>query len=424
MSAACPLVRHVGRTGEVASLRDCALVALALLCLLSMWHFAIDIAPLALGSNSPSAQQGLLPEWTGCREVLLRHASPYTEEVTRRIQIAVYGAPAAPGVNQQRFAYPVYVVVLFLPLTVMPFGAARICGVAGCLVMTALSAVLWPGMFSRGRLRGVAITILIFSAYPVVLGLQLCQPTLLVAGLLALVIYWARSGRMASAGMLAALCTAKPQLAVAVLLPLCLWALVGWRQRRRFLSALAISVAGLLLASELAVPGWFSEWLGTVRAYSHYAGARPLLLDWLGPHLWAPVAGLLVIAVVWVSLRFANIDLLLVISFSIAVFQLLFPFLIYNEVLLLPAALWLADNCPPLEDRGELPFLLWSCSWIVLGAGWTAALGLTLWDYVSPGSGVKLWPLPLLAAWLYPWTVFAALAACVTAPATLSRSQP
>jgi len=75
-----------------------------------------------------------------------------------------------------------------------------------------------------------------------------------------------------------------------------------------------------------------------------------------------------------------------------------------------PAALWLAKHAIEIKSRGQLHALLYCCTWIVLGAGWVATIGLSLSNLLSPGSGLTLWQLPLLTAWLYPLPLFATLA--------------
>ena len=103
--------------------------------------------------------------------------------------------------------------------------------------------------------------------------------------------------------------------------------------RKAFAISLGATFSALLIAAELAVPGWFGDWLTTLRAYSHYAGSRPLLEEILRGYFFLPSAVLLIGAVVWVSFKFRDSDLLFAISFSAAVFQLLFPFQLYNTVL-------------------------------------------------------------------------------------------
>ena len=387
----------------------CKLVLL-LACLASTYYFAFVIAPPALAAGAPTVRLGLYPEWIGCREILFARESPYRPQFTEAIQIALYGSPTASmPVNQQRFAYPAYFAFLFLPLALLPFPVAHLVALFGLITLTSLSLRLWTLHLNLHHLTVAIVLLIMFSAYPVVLGLQLCQPTLLIAGFLAAVVHWARSGRLLWAGILAGLCMSKPHVAIGVLLPLSVWAAASWRERGRFLTAFGYSTVTLVVASELLLPGWIGPWLATVRAYSHYAGSKPLLMDLLPGHLVVPVIALLLCAVVGVCHRWRESDFLFAMSFSIAVFQLLFPFLIYNEVVLLPAALWLLKNAARINAAGQLYTLLSYSTWIVLGAGFAASIALGAGDLVAPGSALRLWELPLIAAWIYPWSVFAAL---------------
>lgn len=388
------------------------LLAGAILCLLSAWYFALAIAPSALGARAPNVRQGLLPEWVGCREIL-HGRSPYRIEVTQQVELTIYGDTVSADSlsNQHRFAYPVPFIFLFFPIALLPFEIAQWTMLAACLVMSLLSVAWWAGQARLSNLDTVGLALMAFAAYPTVVGLQLRQPTMIVAALLAFSVFCARSRWLVLAGMIAAVTCCKPQLAIAVLLPLLAWAICSWRSRKAFPVSLAASLLVLASASELLVPGWITPWLGTVRAYSHYAGATPLLAELTHGHLFIPAALLLIAAIVWVSFEFSGSDLLFSVSFSIAAFQLLFPFQVYNEVLLLPAALWAAMNRDKIRERGQLHVLLFGCAWIALGSGWIATLALSLLDIVAPGAGVKLWQLPLVAAWLYPMLLFAALAA-------------
>lgn len=387
-------------------------LALLLTCLASSYYFAFVIAPSVLGARAPSARQGLYPEWVGCREIILSRRNPYRPELTQAIQAAVYGTEAAPQqVNQQRFAYPAYFVFLFLPLALLPFPMAHTVALLGAIALTILSLRLWTLHWNPPDLALVIALLSTFSAYPVVLGLQLCQPTLLIAGLLAVAVHWARSGRLLWAGILAGLCLSKPHVAIGVLLPLSIWALAEWRERGRFLIAFGCSSAALVVASEALLPGWARPWLATVRAYSHYAGSKPLLMDLLHGYFLVPAITLLLCAVIAVSCRWRESDFLFAVSFSIAVFQLLFPFLIYNEIILLPAALWVMKNVVRINAAGQLYALLSGCTWIVLGAGFASSICLSVSDIVVRGSALKLWELPLIAAWVYPWSMFIVLSA-------------
>lgn len=405
-----PLRADVAALG-VLRRRHLVFLAGAGLCLISAWYFALVIAPSALGVSTPTIQQGLLPEWVGCREIL-HGRDPYRREIIRQIGLDIHGKTitATAPANQHRFAYPVSFIFLFFPIALLPFKAAQIVMLAACVVSSAMSVFLWGGRRRLGKIDQFIVVTLLFASYPVVLGLQLRQPTLIVAALLALAVYCIQSGRLLLAGIVAALSASKPHLAIAILLPLAIWSVASWRTRKTFFQSLSVTLLAFLLASELIVPGWLAGWLDTLRAYSHYAGAKPLLADLLRGHFVLPSGAFLIVAVIWVSLEFHASDLLFVISFSVVTFQLLFPFQIYNEVLLLPAALWAVMNTANIRKRGQLHVLLFGCAWTALASGWAASVALSLWDIAAPGSGVKLWQLPLVAAWLYPMLLFVALA--------------
>ena len=417
-------IRDGGVAVKLSHRRPQLLFVTAVLCLLSSWYFAVAIAPAGLGANAPSVQQGLFPEWFGCREIL-HHRDPYRPEATRQIELAVFGrtqTESAAPLNQHRFAYPVFFVFLFFPIALLPFGLAEFIALLGCIGLTAASIRSWLQGRQFSNLDKLTFAIFALASYPVVLGLQLRQPTLIVASLLAASFCCVRSGRLVLAGILGALCCSKPQLAIAILLPLSIWSVSAWQVRKAFLLSLGATLCALLIAAEFAVRGWFSNWLTTIQAYSHYAGSKPLLTDLLRGHFVPPAAALLVTAVVCVSFRFHDFDLLFAISFSVAVFQLLFPFQIYNTVLLLPAALWLTANANNVKVRGQLHNLLYSCTQIVLSAGWASAAGLSLSNALVPGSGLMFWQLPLATAYLYPFAVVTCLSVCaVSKPAPALR---
>jgi Glycosyltransferase family 87 len=419
-------VVHCATAVIADELQDCgpptlnrsAWLALAIVCLLSSWYFAVMIAPAGLKANAPTVQQGVFPEWFGSRQILLHGRDPYSAATTREIQNAIYGAPVGAdwhNLNQHRFAYPVFFAFLFFPLAILPFGAAQLLALAGCIVATALSVVLWL----RGDGHSIATwtrVAFVFAGYPVLLGLQLRQPTLIIAALLAILVYCIRSNRLAIAGALAALSLCKPQIAIAVVLPVSIWSIAGWPARKRFLLAMLVGLGGLLTASEWVSPGWFLRWMGTLRAYAQYVGSKPLLSDLLRGHLLLPAAITLVGAVVSVSRHYCERDLPLAICFSIASFQLLFPFQIYNQVMLVPVALWMAGNAAKIQGRGQLHALLYGGTWMVLAAGWAASIGLSLARLIAPSSSPTLWYMPLLMAWIYPFTVFFTLAVCASPP--------
>lgn len=385
------------------------LLALGIVSFAATWYFAVVIAPFRLvAADSRSVPQDLYPVWYASRQVVLHHTDPYSAEIKQQIQMAMLGHTVADDdpVNQQRFAYPIYATLFFAPLALLPFPAAHALALLASVALTALSVFWWWPRSSSSGPKLVALVFL-FASYPVVLGLQLRQPTMLIAPLLAAAVCCVRSNRLVLAGCLTAIATCKPQLAIAVIVPLLVWTLAEWRSRRAFLVSLAGCVTALLATSWLLMPGWLPRWLQTLHAYAHYAGARPRLLFLLPANAAWIAPAILTIAVCWVSWRWRDSDLLFAIAFSIAVFQLVFPFQIYNELLLLPAVLWLMLPSQR-QQSSQLFTLLLACLWIVLGTGWVSALALTVADLLHAGSAAPFTAFPKLSVWLLPYVVFVA----------------
>ena len=381
----------------------------ATLALVAGGYFAAIVAPSGLGGASPSVERGLLPEWVGCREILLRH-NPYGPEVQRKIEArASSGRRSFAANDEHRYAYPVFFVFLFLPLAILPFGMAQALALVTGAMLAALSVWCWLRDSQPGKLRIAVATTLLFASYPTLLCLQLRQPTLLIAALLAGSFACARSDRLVMAGVLAGLSVAKPQVAVPVLLPLLVWCVVRWRSRKRFLLSMGATLTALLIAAEVLVPGWFYGWIGTVAAYRRYAGAKPPLMELLPPETYFVAVATLAGLIVWVTTRFHRSDLLLAISFSIAAFQLVVPVQLYNEVVLLVPTIWIAQNRDVVASCGQFASLCRALVWTVLVAGWGSQIGLSIADLLAPGSGQLLWQVPLAAAWIYPWPVFLTL---------------
>jgi hypothetical protein len=90
----------------------------------------------------------LFPRWLGTRELLLNGRDPYSPEITREIQRGYYGRPidntrSSDPIDEQRFAYPLFVVFLLAPTITLPFTVVK-------WLFTAILAVLAVGQFSSG----------------------------------------------------------------------------------------------------------------------------------------------------------------------------------------------------------------------------------------------------------------------------------
>jgi glycosyl transferase family 87 len=226
------------------------------------------------------------PIWFTSQQILTGHRDPYSPELTRQIQIGLFGrttdGPIAAAPRDYRaFSYPAFVDLLFWPLALLPFSAVRI-GLAVVLAgVTALSIVFWLRSFHLSAVPTVlaGLTLLTLSSYAVLEGLFAEQLGLLVGFLLAASFAALVRQRLIFSGSLLALTLIKPQMTALVTVYLLLWSFGQWRVRWRFAAAFLL-MASLLAGSALLVfPHWISEWLQVVFGYRRYS--TPALLCYL-----------------------------------------------------------------------------------------------------------------------------------------------
>lgn len=248
-------------------------------------RFAIIVAlvVVALLSNAllyrSSTGNDLYPRWYGSRELFLGR-DPYGLETTREIERYRYGRPLTAleireRRDQEAFAYPIHVAFVLAPLTAVGFSTARHVMWILLVSVTFLSFFVWADTM-QWRPPWVVLVLLssliLFS--PICQrGLRLTQLALLVAFLLAASFWLVVRNRLFTAGLVLALATIKPQMALLPGLWLLLWAVGHWRERVRFILSFALSMAILLGAGLWVLPSWPWEFLVGLRAYANYTGA-------------------------------------------------------------------------------------------------------------------------------------------------------
>src|ERR1700723_2774159 len=190
------------------------LVLAAAVCAVGTWSYAARV--LIPHQISDAGAHGiprgnlsdLYPRWLGARELLLHDRDPYSAEVTREIQTGYYGRPLDASrptdpIDQQAFAYPLYVVFYLAPTVRVDFGVVQKAFFWILVVMTAASVPLWLRLLGWRAAPWVQASIMAFTlgSLPVLQALKLQQLTLLVAamcgGALALLV----SGRPVAAGI-------------------------------------------------------------------------------------------------------------------------------------------------------------------------------------------------------------------------------
>lgn len=411
--------------------KSCAIFVAGLMAAL-MWIWVQRVAiPYQI---SESATRGiprgnlsdLYPRWLGARELLMHGRDPYGADITREIQVGYYGRvidsarPNDPE-DQQAFAYPLYIVFLLAPTIALPFPVVQKIFFWLLVLLTAVSVPLWLRAL-RWRLSiawQLACTLLVLGCFPAIQGLKLQQLTLLVAALVAASIYCIVRQRLVLAGGLLALSGIKPQLVVLIIASLCLWVFGNWKERQRLLWSFAAIMTMLVVGAEFLRPGWIREFRLAVAAYYRYTGGGQSVLNVSLTPLWGKVVSAIFVGALFVVLwryRHAASDsgefcwaFSLVLAITLLIVPMYAP---YNQLLLVPGLLLIAQGARPLWNRNLVSrFLITLTAFAVLWP-WVAAGALAVALLFLPGATVeKAWTLPLFTTLAIPVTTVATLVA-------------
>lgn len=309
--------------------------------------------------NGYSFGADFYPIWLTSREGLLHHRDPYSPEMTRQIQIGLFGRsldtrnPAAPP-EYRAFAYPAFVDVLCWPLGLLPFSVVRV-GLAVILALaTALSIALWLRALSvrASPVIFTSLTLLTLSSYAVLEGLFAAQMGLFVGFLLAASVAALVNGRLFLSGSLLGLTLIKPQMTGLVVAYLLLWSFAQWGVRRRFVGGFLAMTTILGGSSLLVWPHWIPEWLDVVFGYRQYS-TPPLVSYLLGDQVGSRLGSILVaallvvaIAVAWrvrdASSSASEFALTISLLLAVTVITLLPGHAVYDHVVLLPGIILIA----------------------------------------------------------------------------------
>ena len=215
--------------------------------------------------------------WVGARALLLRHADPYTDAVTREIQMGMYGRLARPDEDQVAFAYPLYAAFVAAPLVALNYAMAQALWMAFLLCAVAVSILscarlFWPSV-TPGLAAGGLIAGLIY--YPSVRAIFLGQYAVFSFSCLVMAIYAVDRRQDWIGGILLAAATVKPQPAILIVPAILIWAMHQSRWQI-LVGALAAGMA-LVASGMLFVPAWPLEFIQAIRRYAVYEPVGPPL---------------------------------------------------------------------------------------------------------------------------------------------------
>jgi hypothetical protein len=410
-------------------------LSLALLCSACMYFYRSrlprdsDVTPAPVASIRAKSLTDLFQPWFGSRELLLHHRDPYGPDVTREIQTAFFGrelklSPAG-DLNRAptfalayRFAYPLYIVFFLAPTIGMEFRSAQVVVWWFLAAVTAWSVLLWvrAGRIRLSVIALIALFAVVMTSLPVMQGLDLRQPGLLVAVLLAAAAAAAVSGRLFLSGSLLALATIKPQLAMLPIVWFGLWVSGEWRQRRSMVWGFATMLAFLVISAACFLPDWPVRFLDALRAYAAYSGGSsyvgmflPAAMQW-----WVCALG------AWVTASFCwraresgadSVSFTLALALVLNLSVLIMPTVIapYNHVLLLPAGLLVIGHWKELWAGTIVTriFAAFCCALAILP--WPLAVFFTLGRVVSEGGSPTLRTVPAYAGLGLPFAGFGLL---------------
>lgn len=374
-------------------------------------------------SGKLRAEMGdLYPRWVGTRELLLNGRNPYGLYVSHEIQMAFYGHAIVQDyedhnahlVDEQRFVYPLYVVFLLWPVAYLDFASVQQWAPVVLAMLTALGAILWMDAlrWRPPRILAAAIVLFVLSSPQVMQGLRLRQIGLAVAFLLALGTWCVIRNKLAIAGIVLAIATIKPQMAVLPLAWLLLWGLSDWRKRWSLLASFFLTLALLTVAGQLLLPGWLVYFVDGLAAYRNYFPTTSLLRFLMGNFMGAIASAAVVLGIMVLAWRNRRSDsaspefLHTQAMFFICVTLVLPLWTPYNQVLLLLPTLMV------LRSWVVLPRVLRSIFAFIVAWPWILSfvfllhpprLDSTSLIPVLPSAPVLLYPFFILSLCLAGW---------------------
>jgi len=378
---------------------------------LDRWEYHVNVEVGTL-----KAELGdLYSPWIGARELLLYKRNPYSPDVSHEIQMAFYGRvvtqasdiSAQSAVDEQRFAYPVYVVFLMAPTANLTFAEVETWVPVVLALLTAIGVLLWFDIvhWFPPWPTIAALVLFVLSAPPIVQGLRLRQLGLVVGFLLALATWFVSRERPGFAGIVLALSTIKPQMVALPLVWFVCWAMSDWQKRWRLLAGFVTTLAALVGAGEVILPGWLHYFFEALRAYRKYTYRPPLLELTLGNTLGAILAGVAIVSLLafaWKHRKEAgdSQQFTVVLAMFLVVTMLTMPlFPLFNQLLLILPVLIVLRDWAGLQPAARYCFIV-----ILAWPSITSVVLLFLFSSGSyPSSHLPL--LPSVATLLLPFVL-------------------
>lgn len=338
---------------------------------------------------------------------------PYSKEITRSTQEHLYQHPLVPGapLDQQAFVYPAHIVLILAPFTFLPGPFFFTLVLALSFPVIAGMAAVWLHTYCPVLRPGTAMVVGVVAAasWPAVMGALCCQPSVYVIAAVVFSAWLLHRNFDRSAGVLLALATVKPQLLI-LIVP---WLLVaGVRQRRlSFVLSFLFAVGTMVLISLAIVPQWIGHWLNASSGYLR-SGKMPLLIALAGHKIGTALCCAVAAAAIAKTRKFTSAPpgtpaFAYAVAVLLAATNCLIPlnaWLVYNDLLLIPAMLFLL--LLPVRGEGQSSDGVLALAAYLIGAAFLAPLvfaalslviGVTSFTALGPSLIWFLLPIPVTA---------------------------
>jgi hypothetical protein len=402
----------------------------------SMVHYYLGVfIPRMLEAQAERGLEGYSwgndfhPVWFTAREAIVAHRDPYSPEMTRQLQIGVFGrplnplSPHDPPVQYRQYAYPAFTEVVMWPAALLPFPQLRIL----LAVLLPLLSVTTLGFWVRAlrwqleTLWFLFLVLLTLTSYQMLEALFAEQLGLFVALLLAAAALSIREKRLLLAGVLTSLTLMKPETSALAILYLLLWSFSD-RRRARFWQGFAVVSLALTASTLWAWPHWVSEWIHIVLGYTRYA-MPPLIQILLGKsvpaYIGKAISGCFIASAAFVAWRnrTASADsrafwFTLSLVLAITCVAILPGQAIYDHTILIPGIFLTVLNRRTLMAAGWIPRMLLYAGELLLLWPWITAPVVRVmhhWVSTSPSYSPALFALPIRSATPLPFAVLTLL---------------
>jgi hypothetical protein len=324
------------------------IVVIAILA--TLFVVAVYVTQVAFTSTNPGGND-FYSRWVGGCALLRQGANPYSEAVTLRIQLGMYGRPALPDEDKVAFAYPLYSLLFFFPLCATQNYAL----VQAAWFWLLLAALLTATMLALQLIRWqppkwlwLLVVLWAVVLYHSFRALLLGQFAVVVLLCLVAALWAMQRGHDGWAGIFLALSTVKPQMVYLAIPWLLIWA--AGQRRWRLWIGFGGAMAALVLGAMVLLPSWIPDFVNQVIAYPSYTvyGSLTWLIVryWLGLGPVAEIVALVALALAalflaWRLWRGTFEQMLWMLGLLLLLTNFFTPRIATtNYILLLPHVLW------------------------------------------------------------------------------------